>query len=377
MQIESPYPEHVIDPAIRSYRIDNGNGLQCHVLTAGNPDHPCLLLLHGFPELAYSWRKIILPLAAAGYHVLAPDQRGYGQTSGSAPTFDTDPAAFRLYNLVQDAVGVVRAFGHHTVKAVIGHDFGSSVAAWCAVTRPDLFQSVVLMSAPFAGTQASTTDKPLKSVATIDHQALASLSPPRKHYQWYYSTPEANDNMQHCPQGVHNFLRAYYHHKSADWPENKPHPLNSWAAEDLAVLPTYYVMHAETGMAETVAAEMPNANDIESNKWLTDAELSVYTKEFERTGFQGGLNWYRCVTSGQYLSELHEFSGQTIDMPSVFIAGACDWGIYQKPGEYLAMQNDACSDFKGSYLVAGAGHWVQQEQPDEVLGILLEFLGNK
>ena len=377
MQIESPYPDHVIDPAIRSTRVDNGNGLQSHVLTAGNPEDPCILLLHGFPELAFSWRKIMQPLAAAGYHVLAPDQRGYGQTTGSDNRFDGDLASFRLLNLVQDAAGVVQAFDHTSVKAVIGHDFGSSVAAWCAVTRPELFQSVALMSAPFAGTPAPSTGAPTKSIATIDHQALSSLTPPRKHYQWYYSTPEANNNMQHCPQGVHNFLRAYYHHKSADWPHNIPRELASWSAEDLALLPTYYVMHKESGMAETVAQIMPDTESITLNKWLTDTELAVYATEYKRTGFQGGLNWYRCVTSGNYGSELQAFSGSTIDIPSIFIAGASDWGIYQKPGEYQAMQKKACSNFKGSYLIDDAGHWVQQEQADDVLAILLQFLESK
>jgi len=308
---------------------------------------------------------------------VAPDQRGYGNTTGSDNRFDGDLRSFRLYNLVQDVLGVVKAFGHKTVTAVIGHDFGSPVAAWCAVTRPDVFNSVVLMSAPFAGTpEASNGTKPT-SVATIDHAALAQLTPPRKHYQWYYSEPYANDNMQLCPQGLHNFLRAYYHHKSADWPSNNPHKLNSWAATELAKLPRYYVMHRDMGMAETVATEMPDAASIQSCIWLTDAELAVYATAFASTGFQGGLNWYRCVTSGDYNAELQAFSGRTIDIPSIFIAGASDWGIHQKPGEYQSMQETACSDFRGSYLIDGAGHWVQQEQPVEVTKTLLRFLHNQ
>lgn len=372
MKIDSPYDPNIIDPAISSYQVDNKNGLSSHVLTAGNPDDPCVLLLHGFPELAFSWRKIMLPLAAEGYHVLAPDQRGYGRTIGADNRFNGDVASFRLYNLVQDALGVVAAFGHKSVHSVVGHDFGSSVAAWCAVTRPDIFKSVVLMSAPFAGTPKANSTQ--NSVATIDHDALAQLNPPRKHYQWYYSIQEANDNMHQAAQGIKNFLRAYYHHKSADWANNQPHELSSWAAEDLAVLPTYYVMHKHLGMAETVATEMPDAATVESNTWLTDTELAVYAAEFKRTGFQGGLNWYRCVTSGQYNDELHNFSGKTIDIPSLFIAGASDWGIYQKPDEYQAMQSNACSDFKGSFLIESAGHWVQQEQPEQVMAALRQFL---
>ena len=155
MQIDSLYSPAATDTLstqIRFNKVDNGNGLQCHVLEAGDPANPCVLLLHGFPELAYSWRKVMLPLADAGFHVLAPDQRGYGQTTGSDNRFDGDVASFRLFNLVRDAMGVAFAFGHPQVHCVAGHDFGSSVAEWCAVIRPDLFKSVVMMSAPFAGT---------------------------------------------------------------------------------------------------------------------------------------------------------------------------------------------------------------------------------
>ena len=104
---------------------------------------PCLLLLHGFPELAYSWRKVMPALAEAGYHVIAPDQRGYGRTTGWDTSYDGGLASFRLPNLVRDALGVVHAFGYRSVDAVIGHDFGSSVAAWCALIRPDVFPSHV------------------------------------------------------------------------------------------------------------------------------------------------------------------------------------------------------------------------------------------
>ena len=374
MHHNNPYRTAEIDPGIKTQQVDNGNGLQVHVLTAGEQANPCVLLLHGFPELAFSWRKIIMPLAEAGYYVIAPDQRGYGNTTGSDNSYDGDLASFRLLNLVQDAVGLVKALGKDSVKAVVGHDFGSSVAAWCAVTRPDIFQSVVMMSAPFAGTPSVSVNKSQSSVATIDHDALEQLNPPRKHYQWYYSTPHANDNMMNCEQGLMNFLRAYYHHKSADWPDNHPHRLESWAAEQLAIMPTYYVMHKDAGMAETVAEEMPDSATIEAATWLTNGELSVYTNAFEKTGFQGGLNWYRCVTSGRYTTEMQQFSGHKIDIPSMFIAGASDWGIFQKPGEYESMQQSACSQFQGSHLIKGAGHWVQQEQPAMVLDALVEFI---
>ena len=364
---------------IRSRFVEDINGLSMHVLEAGfeSKDRPCVLLLHGFPELAFSWRKVMPALAEAGYHVIAPDQRGYGRTTGWDARYDGDLNSFRLTNLVRDALGLVSAFGYRSVASVVGHDFGSSVAAWCALIRPDVFRSVVLMSAPFAGAPQlafDTADAPpqLKREDPV-HRELAALPRPRKHYHWYYSTREANADMWHAPQGVHDFLRAYFHHKSADWKDNKPYPLQSWSAGELAKLPTYYVMDLASNMAETVAAEMPSAEVIAANQWLPDRELAFYSAEYERTGFQGGLQWYRCGTSGRFTAELETWSGRSIDVPSCFISGRQDWGAYQRPGVFEAMQAHACTRMLGCHLVDGAGHWVLQEQPGQVSRLLLQF----
>jgi pimeloyl-ACP methyl ester carboxylesterase len=373
-------PEIPLPSTIRSRFVEGINGLRMHVLEAGfeTRGRPCVLLLHGFPELAYSWRKVMPTLAAAGYHVIAPDQRGYGRTTGWDGAYDGDLSSFRLLNLVRDALGLVSAFGYRSIDAVVGHDFGSSVAAWCALVRPDVFRSVVLMSAPFAGPPplpfdtANAAPKPKRDDPV--HRQLAALPRPRKHYQWYYSTREANADMHGAPQGVHDFLRAYYHHKSADWKDNRPYPLKSWTANELAKLPTYYLMDLARNMAETVADEMPSAESIRANKWLPDRELSFYSAEYIRTGFQGGLQWYRCGTSAAFTPELETWSGRTIDVPSAFIAGKQDWGTYQRPGVYEAMQQRACTRMLGCHLIDGAGHWVQQEQPGQATGLLLDFL---
>src|SRR5687768_17495441 len=138
-QVESlpPYGNGTLPAGIRSRHVDNNNGLMVHVLEAGfeQPGRPCVLLLHGFPELAYSWRKVMLPLAAAGYHVIAPDQRGYGRTTGWDPDYDGDLGPFRLLNLGCDTLGLISALGYRSVEAIIGHDFGSPVAAYCALVR--------------------------------------------------------------------------------------------------------------------------------------------------------------------------------------------------------------------------------------------------
>jgi pimeloyl-ACP methyl ester carboxylesterase len=365
MEPLAPLPQ-----GIRSRFVPGINGLTMHILEAGSEGRPCVLLLHGFPELAYSWRKVMLPLADAGYHVIAPDLRGYGRTTGWDADYDGDVGSFRMLNLVRDVLELVWALGEKSV-ALVGHDFGSPLAAWCALARPDVFRSVALMSAPFAGSPAP---HPPAAAGNI-HEELAALDPPRKHYQWYYSTREANENLWHPPQGVHAFLRAYYHHKSADWKENRPHPLKTWSAPELAKLPTYYIMHGDQGMAETVAPEMPSEREITACRWLPEEELRVYSEEFGRTGFQGGLNWYRCRTSPKHFSELRLFAGRTIDVPACFLAGKSDWGVYQRPGDFERMQSNACTRMIGCHLIEGAGHWVQQEQPGAVAKVLLDFLG--
>jgi pimeloyl-ACP methyl ester carboxylesterase len=224
-----PYSADVLPRGIRSRFVDNVNGLRMHVLEAGYEPkgRPGVLLLHGFPELAFSWRKVMGPIAAAGFHVMAPDVRGYGRTSGTDVQYDDDLAPFRSLNQVRDMLGLVSAFGHRAVDAVIGHDQGSPLAGWCALVRPDVFRSVTMMSAPFTGPPAipfDTADAPAVAAAppadTI-YDELAKLNPPRKHYQRYYTTREANENMWHASQGIHAFLRAYYHMKSADWTQNQ------------------------------------------------------------------------------------------------------------------------------------------------------------
>ena len=379
-----PYSAARLPAGIRSRFVDNINGLRMHVLEAGFEvkGRPGVVLLHGFPELAYSWRKVMLPIASAGFHVIAPDLRGYGRTTGTNVAFDDDLAPYRTLNLVRDVLGLVSAFGYRSISAIVGHDFGSPLAAWCTVVRPDVFRSVVMMSAPFAGPPAlpfDTADAPQSAARPAGdgdriYDELAALTPPRKHYQRYYSTREANDNMRNAPQGVHAFLRAYYHMKSADWKQNQPFALASRSAAEWAKLPRYYVMDLGKGMAETVASEMPTAAEIAACKWLPDDELKVYSEEYGRTGFQGGLQGYRVGSSGRFTPELQTFSGRTIDVPSLFIGGKSDWGVYQNPGSLERMQKVACTAMRGTHLVEGAGHWVQQEQPEAVSKLLVQFL---
>lgn len=376
--LPAPLPADLLPPGVRSRFVPGINGLRVHLLEAGfdAPGRPVVLLLHGFPELAYSWRHQLPALAAAGLHAIAPDLRGYGRTTGWAPGHDAPVAPYRWFSLVRDMLALVLAMGHRQVHAVVGHDFGSPLAAWCALLRPDVFARVVLMSAPFGGPPAlpfDTANQAPRPVPDV-HAALAALPRPRLHYQWYYSRPTTAAEMDHPPQGLLAFLRAYYHHKSADWPGNQPHPLPGWTAEALAQLPTYYVMDAATSMPATVAPHLPTPAQVAACRWLPDAALQVYADDYARTGFQGGLNWYRNSTDPQGLAELQLMAGRAIDVPALYIAGASDWGIHQRPGAFDAMQAGACRQLRGCHLLPGAGHWVQQEQAEAVNRLLLGFL---
>ena len=376
-----PFAAGALPAGIRTRIVAGVNGISMHVLEAGfeAPGRPGLLLVHGFPELGYSWRKVMPALAAAGYHVMAPDQRGYGRSGGTDVRFDDDLAPFSTLNRVRDMLALTAALGHRTLAGVVGHDFGSPVAGWCALTRPDVFTSVVMMSAPFAGTARlpfNTANAPAAaSPPAYDMDAeLGRLSPPRKHYQTYYTTREANENMWHPAQGLHAFLRAYYHAKSADWPKNQPHPLMANTAAEFAQLPRYYVMDEAKGMAEQVAADMPTPAAIAACRWLPDRELAVYAAEYGRTGFQGGLQSYRVGRVARLSAELSLFAGRTIDVPAAFVSGKSDWGVFQRAGSFEAMQKTACTKFWGAHLVEGAGHWVQQEQPEKTAALILQFL---
>ena len=371
------YGQDTLPVGIRSRRIDNNNGVTMHILEAGfeSPARPCIVLLHGFPELAYTWRNQLLPLSQAGFHVIAPDLRGYGRSAALPVTFDDDLLPYSLLNRVSDVLGLVRALGYDKVAAVVGHDWGGPTAAWCALVRPDVFQSVVLMSTPFDGPPTlplDTANHPGKpSVQVSIQEQLAALPRPRKHYRWYSASREANENMWRAPQGVHDLLRALYHFKSADWKGNKPFALKGWTASELAKMPAYYIMDLDKGIAETVAAEMPSKAQIAACKWMTEADLRVYSAEYSRTGFQGGLNSYRIFGNS---GDLNSFSGRTIDVPACYLAGASEWGVYQTPGAFEAMQHGACTHLVGVHLIEGAGHSLAEEQPQKVNQLLVEFL---
>ncbi|KAI1784552.1 alpha/beta-hydrolase [Ganoderma leucocontextum] len=380
--------------------------LEVHILEAGPRNAPLILLLHGFPELAFSWRNVILPLANLGYHVVAPDSRGYGRTRPRDPSaqrpveYEDDLRPYRQLNLVHDVVALVFALGHTSVAALIGHDFGSSLTGNCAFVRPDLFRTVVFMSAPYTGPLALpfASDPALRRTADPESKAkptlptspatliayagamLAQLDPPRKHYMQYFCGPGASAEILRAPQGLHAFLRGYFHAKSGDWDAgaDEPHPVAP-TPDGLASLPHYYVMPAAASMADVARAHAPTAEEVagKSSRWLPDADLGVYVEEYARTGFQGGLNWYRgLVAKEEFAEELSLFSGRKIEVPAMYLAGKKDWGVYQLPGTLDNLRKKVCAKMEDEdvVLVEGAGHWMQQEQAEEVVKQIKRFL---
>jgi len=359
------------------------NGLTFHILEAGytpKRDRSLVLLVHGYPELAFSWRKIMPALADAGYYVVAFDQRGYGRTTGwdTSPYAQVDMSQFSMTSIVRDAVTLVHALGHRQVKCIVGHDFGAVTASMCALTRPDFFKSVIMMSHPFKAPAALPFDlahgegdhpEPALDIET----ELAKLQPPRKHYKWYNSTKDAGLEWSTPAQGLHDFLRGYLHVKSADWKQNQPHPLKKWSAEELAKMPYYYIMPLNKSMPDTIADMMANEDASTTKRWMSDEDLAVYVQEWSRTGFQGGLNYYRTSTDPAKMEDVQMFAGKKIECPSSFISGLQDWGNYQQPGAIEAYKK-SCSDFRGVKFIDGAGHWPQQEQPGSVAKEIIHFL---
>jgi len=376
-----------------------------------------ILLLHGFPELAYSWSKILTPLANAhaGYRVVAPDLRGFGRTTtrvgpGSAGPvrYEDSFSSFHVLNIAEDVCSLVRALGYSSVAMLVGHDFGSVLAGHCVVTHPELFASVVFMSAPFVGVDGPPSppassegahngaqEPAVASLVSSIDTALAALQPPRKHYVSYFSTPHANaDMLGQGEEALLDFLAGYFYMKSGAWDGNDAHPLPYASssppspstgirtlAEALATLPEYYVMPLHETMPRVVSRHV--RADAVSGEEKT--AMSVYAAEFARTGFQGGLNYYRSKIAPpppERVAQLRALAGRRVEVPAAFIAGARDWGVYQTPGAEKTMREVVCSSGGGDrgmekedfILIEGAGHWVQQEAPDRLVQELVRFL---
>ncbi|MBI3795457.1 MAG: alpha/beta hydrolase [Deltaproteobacteria bacterium] len=317
--------------ATMNHRIINTNGLNMHIAEQGQG--PLVILCHGFPELWYSWRHQLPALAEAGYHVVAPDQRGYGQTDR--------PDAIEAYNLLQltgDMVGLVTALGEeHAV--IIGHDWGAPVAWSCALLRPDLFHAIGLLSVPY---------RPRSDIRPTETMTL--IAGEQQFYQQYFQEPgKAEAEFE---ADVRTSMLKFLYALSGD-----PPPEKRWR---FVFGKTEKCLDSAT-MPETLPA------------WLTEQDLEVFTKEFERTGFRGGLNWYRNIDRSWELTPF--LSGAKLRQPSLFVAGEEDVVITMAR---QAFDNDNIEDampkLRKKVLLPRAGHWIQQERPTEVNELLIEFL---
>lgn len=293
---------------------------------------PLVLFCHGWPESWYSWRHQMTALAAAGYRCVAPDMRGYGGTDAPA-----EIEHYTILDLVGDMTALVRELGAREA-VVVGHDWGAPVAWHCALLRPDLFKAVVGMSVPWA---------PRGGIDLLS--ALRKLGITRFYMQYFQDPGVAEAEFE---RDVRNSLRRIYFTGSGDIDPK---------AKSFGLLQENAGFLANT----TDPATLPG--------WLSEADLDWFAGEFGRTGFRGGLNWYRNLARNWRLTA--PWHGCPIAQPSMFVAGSRD-GVLKFPAS--AQQIEAfpktLPGIRGSHIIEGAGHWIQQERADEVNRLLLGFL---
>lgn len=292
---------------------------------------PLVLFCHGWPESWYSWRHQLQAVSEAGFRAVAPDMRGYGGTQSPEPIDQ-----YTLLHLVGDMAELVKALGE-TKAVIVGHDWGAPVAWHAALWRPDLFTAVSAMSVPYA---------PPGYVDILT--ALEKLGIDNFYLQYFQKPGVAEAELQ---QDIRGALRRLYYTAGGEMLEKDK---------------GFGRLTGGTLLANTVDPEALPA-------WLSDADLDYYAAEFARAGFRGGLNWYRNLRRNWELSG--PWRGQPIRQPSQFIAGSRD-GVLRFPAakSQLDAYPTTLPGLRGSHILDGAGHWVQQERAGEVNRLLIEFL---
>ena len=356
--------------------IKNVNGLDISILTSSykktNERRDNILLLHGFPELGYSFRYLIDTLSSSGYYCIAPDQRGYGNTKFKNYK-EKRLKQFSVLNLAKDMYLLLKKIKVDKID-IIGHDFGAYVACYFSLLYPKAVKSIIIMSMPFSGPPSNRGKEKINFKDL--NIGLKKLNPKRKHYQSYFCSPNASRNMLNCNQGVYDFLRGYYYFKSHNYKNNKPFRLKNSSPKELSKLPEYYIMKRSLGMAQTIKSYMPSNKKLllQTKAWMTDKDLSYYAKQFEKGGFKEPLKWYRMMLSSKEKENIKKLKLQNyLSIPGLFISGESDWGMYQKPGELEKMQKSFFKKFYGVKIVKNAGHWVQQENPQNTSNYILNF----
>ena len=321
-----------------SHRHIETNGIRMHVAESGPADGPPVVLCHGFPECWYSWRHQLQVLGDAGYHVLAPDQRGYGTTD-----LPDRVDEYTQLHLVGDIVGLLDAYGIERA-AVVGHDWGGPVAWHCALLRPDRFDAVAALSVHFGGIAPVPTPRVLPSDSMRGALGDSFL------YILYFQEPGVAE--RELDADLRWTLGATLYALSGDVPREE-----------------YRFFDLQATCFADVVNELPGPLP-----WLSEADLDVFVDSFAHHGtFRGGVNWYRNIDRNQEL--LGAFAGRRIEQPALFIGAEFD-SIFGQTEESVLATRAVIPNLRDPIWVAGSGHWIQQERPDEVNAALLEFLGS-
>jgi pimeloyl-ACP methyl ester carboxylesterase len=314
------------------HRFIETNGIRLHIVEKGSG--PLVLLCHGFPESWYSWRHQIGALADSGFHVVAPDMRGYGQTD--APEAIDQ---YTLLHLIGDMVGVLDTLGEETA-VIAGHDWGAPVAWHAALMRPDRFRGVIGLSVPYRprGKVRPTTVMPRTGDAVF--------------YQLYFQEPGVAE--AELEADVRASVRGSLMRLSGDAPPG---------VGSFAMVPVPGGLRSRAQAAEQ--AVLPG--------WLTEADIDFYTGEFTRTGFRGGLNWYRNIDRNWEI--LAPFAGAKVTVPALYVAGERDLVLaFSGASELVANLKTFVPGLRETIMLPGCGHWTQQERPDAVNAAMLGFL---
>ena len=315
----------------------NANGIHIHYVEQG--EGPLVIFCHGFPESWYSWRHQIAAISGAGYRVVALDMRGYGQTS--------QPAAIEAYSLsylVGDVVGAVAALGSEQA-VIIGHDWGGPVAWYSALMRPDIFRAVAVLSVPY------DPPSPLPDGLNLN-DLMATQAGERDYYRLYFQEPGiAEADLE---EDIYRTMLGFFYTVSGDIIKDGIHK-QGWNG------------HFPKGQSLSAQLVIPKSLP----PWLTEQDIQFYANEFADSGFRGGINWYRNIF--RIPGILAPFVGAKINQPSLYLYGEYDLIAGNKPETVDALSN-RLPNLKDVIKILGAGHWLQQEKPDQVSAALIKFL---
>jgi pimeloyl-ACP methyl ester carboxylesterase len=318
----------IVEAMPPTHRFVDANGVRHHVVEDGAG--PLVLLLHGWPEGWYSWRHQIGALAEAGYRVVAPDVRGYGQTDAPA-----EIERYCMRELVADAVGLVGALGERRA-VVVGHDWGAQIAWHAALMHPDRFRAVAALSVPF------TPRPPAPPTAIFRKRFDGSFF-----YMLYFQEPGVAE--AELDADARRSLRLIYYAASGDAPPS----------------PGFFGKPAGAKLLDAMID--PPALPA----WLSEDDLGTFAAEYARAGFRGGLNRYRNMDRDW--EELAEYDSTKIEIPALYIVGDRDLTAALRP-DGIALMKARVADLRGAVVIPGGGHWIQQERPAETTQALLTFL---